>query len=143
MKVYCCKDDCKYIKDNFCESEIICINDDGNCDDFESYLEEKEWQTPYWKRMLDKDNNKVCRVQYRGKKFEINGRTFFVDYKSDYAIVTDFLTGLSCGEVCRLDNKRVDAIIHAAQKVEPPLEDLPIAIYDEKTRKFSYERVEE
>lgn len=138
MIVWCDSYECKYCEEGQCKAEVICLDEDHDCRDYESYLEEKEWQAPYWKRMLDKKNNRVCRVKYYGNEFEVKGRKFYVDYKSEYATVTDGETGLSCGSRCEIE-KRIDRIIELAPTVEPPLEELPIATYDDRTRTFTYE----
>ena len=138
MILWCDDCECKYYKDGQCVSEVVCIDECHECGSFESYREEKEWLTPFWKRMLDRDNNIVCRVQYYGNEFEVKGRKFYVEYKGDYASVTDGETGLACGQRHELE-KRIDKIIELTPAVEPRLEDLPIATYNDKTRKFTYE----
>jgi hypothetical protein len=138
MIVWCDCQECKYNEEGQCIGEVICLDQDGECEDFESYLEEKEWQTPYWKRMLDRDNNRVCRVQYYGNEFEVKGRKFYVDFKGEYSSVTDGETGLACGRKSEIES-RIDKISKAAQSVKPRLEELPIATYNDKTRKFTYE----
>lgn len=138
MTVYCRKFDCKFCDEGTCKGEIICLDEDGECEDYESYLDQKKWQTPYWKRMRDDKNNRICRVQYYGQEFEINGRKFYVDDKSDYAIATDGATGFACGQKIYIE-ERFNAIVKAAASVETPLEELPIATYDPNTRTFTYE----
>lgn len=138
MIVWCDSYECKYCEEGQCKAEVIFIDEDNECRDFESYLEEKEWQTPFWKRMLDRDNNRVCRVQYYGKEFEVKDRKFYVESKSEYATVTDGETGLSVGTKCEIQ-KFIDKIIKLTLTIEPKLEDLPIATYNDKTRKFTFE----
>ena len=137
MIVWCDSYECKYCEEGKCEAEVICIDEDNECRDFESYLEEKEWRTPFWKRMLDRDNNRVCRVRYYGKEFEVKDRKFYVESKSEYATVTDGETGVSVGEKCEIQ-KRIDKIIKLTLTIEPKLEDLPIATYNDETRKFTF-----
>lgn len=137
MIVWCDSYECKYCQEGQCEAEVIYLDEDHDCRDFESYLEEKEWQTPFWKRMLDRDNNQVCRVQYYGNEFEVKGKKFYVEYKGEYTTVTDGETGLSCGSKCELE-KRIDRIIELIPTIKPPLEELPIATYNTATRKFTY-----
>jgi hypothetical protein len=138
MIVWCDSYECKYCEEGQCKAEVIYIDEDHECRDFESYLEEKEWSIPFWKRMLDRDNDQICRVQYFGKEVEVKGRKFYVESKSEYATVTDGETGLSCGSRFELE-KRIDRIIELTPTIEPKLEELPIATYDGETRKFIYE----
>lgn len=138
MKVFCNRYDCRYQNEGECNAEIISLDEDGECEDYESYLEQKEWQTPYWKRMRDDKNSRTCRVQYYGKQIEINGRKFYIDENSNFAIATDGETGCSCGQTLYVE-ERFDQIVKAAASVETPLEELPIATYDPKTRTFTYE----
>ena len=138
MRVFCNRYDCKYQNKGECNAEIIRLDEDGECEAYENYLDQKEWQTPYWKRMNDEKNNRVCRVKWFGQEFEVKGRKFYADEKGDYVIVTDGATGLSCGQKCYIE-ERIDKIIELAATIKPPLEELPIATYDFKTRTFTYE----
>jgi hypothetical protein len=138
MKVFCNRYDCQYQNEGECCAEIISIDEDGECEDYESYLDQKEWQTPYWKRMIDRNKNQMCRVKWYGQEFEFNGRKFYVDEKGDYVLVTDGATGMSVGQRRCLE-ERIEKIIEFAPTIEPPLEGLPIATYDQKTRTFTYE----
>lgn len=138
MTVWCKREECRFCLNGICKSDVIGIDEDGECEDFESYLEQAAWQKPFWKRMIDKENNIICRVLYHGLEFEIKGRKFFVDHKGEYANATDAITGLAAGNKMYLE-ERIDKINEVAADVKPPLEELPIAIYDEKTRKFIYE----
>ena len=138
MKVLCNRYDCQFQNNGECCENIICLDEDGECMDYESYLEQKEWQTPYWKRMQDTKNNRICRVKYFGQEFEFRGRKFYVDERGDYAYVTDGATGMGCGMRWHLE-ERIDRIVEFAPKIEPPLEELPTATYDPTTRTFTYE----
>ena len=138
MIVWCDCYDCMFNREGQCGSEVLYLDEDHDCRDYESYRENEKWQTPYWKRLLDKNNNRVCRVKYYGNEFEVKGRKFYVDYKGEYASVTDGETGMHCGVRCELE-KRIDRIIELAPTIEPRLEDLPIATYDSNTRTFTYE----
>lgn len=138
MKVMCWNEECKYCLNGHCSLNELTIDEGCECECFESYFDDPEWQVPFWKRMIDRDNNRLCRVQFRGKEFKVKGRKFFVENRSDYALVTDAKTGLGCGTVAALED-RIDRIIEIGDKVEPLLESLPIATYDEETRKFTYE----
>ena len=135
MNIFCAVYDCKYMEQGLCKRGDISINEDCECEDYESYLDAEEWQKPFWKRMKDHDNNCVCRVKYYGKEIEINGRKFFAESKSAYAGLTDEITGMNSG---RIDQARdmFDKIVEATKKVYPPLLELPNATYDEKTRTF-------
>lgn len=138
MKVFCNRYDCQYQNEGVCIAAIVCIDEDGECEKYESYLDKKEWQNPYWKRMIDKNNNRICRVKYYGREFELKGRKFYVDEKGECAGVTDGATGYLCGRRFCLE-ERIDKIIELASTITPPLEELPIATYDPDTRTFTYE----
>ena len=131
MRIMCWNDECKYCLNGACSLNAITIGEDGDCECFESYFDDAEWKVPFWKRMLDKDNNRVCRVQYFGKEVEVKGRKFFVEYRSPLASVTDAKTGMACGGLNEIE-KRFDKIIEIGDTVEPSLESLPIATYDKK-----------
>lgn len=139
MNIFCRVEDCRYMECGFCKRGDISIGEDFECEDYESYLDTEEWQKPFWKRMLDKDNHRICRVRYYGKEIEIKGRKFFVESKSEYAYITDATTGYSCGKRAYVDGN-IDRIIERANEVKASLQELPIATYDEKTRTFTYEK---
>lgn len=141
MNIFCRADDCRYIENGFCKRGDISISEDCECEDYESYLDTEEWKQPFWKRMLDNDNNITCRVQYFGKEIDIEGRKFFVESRSGYAHLTDAITGYGCGTRDMAEG-RIAKIIEAASKVEVPLKELPKAKYDEINRVFTYVGVE-
>ncbi len=138
MNIFCRVDDCRYMENGFCKRGDISIDKDLECEDYESYLDTEEWKKPFWKRMLDKDNNRICRVKYYGKEMEYNGRKFFAENKSEYARLTDELTGMSSGTIEFIKNN-FDKVLEAANRVEILLQELPIALYDEQKRVFTYE----
>lgn len=137
MNIFCRVDDCRYIECGLCKRGDITISEYFECEDYESYLDTEEWRKPFWKRMLDKDNNRICRVKYYGKEIEINGRKFFAESRNGYAHLTDEITGMMAGTYDYI-KENLDLIVKASSKVETPLQELPIATYDEKTRKFHY-----
>lgn len=138
MNIFCRVDDCRYQETGFCKRGNISINEDFECEEYESYLDTEEWQKPFWKRMLDKEHSRICRVKYYGKEIEFNGRKFFAESRSEYSYLTDELTGMGSGTIEFVKNN-FDKVLEAASRVEIPLQELPIATYDEKTRKFNYE----
>lgn len=138
MNIFCAVDDCRYMEQGLCKRGDISINEDCECEDYESYHDTEEWQKPFWKRMKDDANNCVCRVKYYGKEIEINGRKFFAESKSAYARLTDEITGMSSGTIYQARDM-FDKIVEATKKVVPLLSELPIATYDEKTRTFHYQ----
>lgn len=138
MSVGCWNENCKYHEHGWCKSEHIVIGEDRDCETFEDYHEEAEWQTPFWKRIIDRDTKKIGRVKFFGKEIEVHGRIFFVESKSDYATVTDKETGLLCGEFYKLDEKRVETINEKAE-LWGSVETLPIAQRDSKTGKLTFE----
>lgn len=138
--ILCWKDNCKYQGNgSVCSCAQISIDEDGECEAFKDYHDDAEWQKVFWKRMLDRDLNKECRVKYLGKEIEIGGRFFFIEDKSYYAHLTDKETGLGCGSMAHL-NENVDIVGKIKEKAKEysPVTDLPIALYDEKRQKFSY-----
>lgn len=138
MGVYCWNENCKYNSHGCCQSNDIVIGEENDCETFVDYHEEAEWKTTFWKRMVDRETEETARVKFYGKEIEVHGRTFFVESKSGYASVTDKETGLLCGEFHKLDEKRVETINEKA-KCFGSIETFPIALYDLKTRKFTYE----
>lgn len=141
MNIFCRVDDCRYQETGFCKRGDISINEAFECEDYESYLDTEEWGKPFWKRMLDKDNDRICRVKYYGKEIEIEGRNFFADTRSEYALLTEALTGMRCGTIDYVRNNFAQ-VVESANKVDIPLQSLPIATYDENTRTFTYEETE-
>ena len=137
MTVYCQSEECKWNKCGECDRGVISLDCDNECEDFESYLDDAEWQKPYWKRIEDRKTKRVYRVLFRGKEIEIKGLKFFVDVNSYYASATEENSGLNCGERKRLE-ERIEKIIEKLAKLDlPPLESLPIGEYDKKTGKVT------
>lgn len=87
--------------------------------------------------MLDKDNNRICRVRYYGCEIEVNGRKFFAESRSKYAHLTDAITGMGAGQR-RFIMDNFDRVVKGAMEVDVPLEHLPIAEYNEHSRTFKY-----
>lgn len=141
MTVYCENDECRWNQNYECNRGVIYLDYDGECKDFESYLDDAEWKKPYWKRLVDRETNQVYRVLFHGKEIEINGVKFFVDVNNEYASATEETTGLNCGSCGELE-RRMDKIIENLSKFNlPPLESLPIGEYDKKTRKVKPKEV--
>lgn len=138
MNIFCRVDDCTYQENGDCKREYISLSEDGECECCKSYLDTDEWKKPFYKRMMDKENKCVCRVMYYGKEIEICGRVFFVESRSEYAYLTDAITGMGIG-TAEFVRENFDKIIEAEKKVGVPLGDLPIAEYDEVSRTFEYE----
>ncbi len=135
MTVYCQSEECRFNKNGECDRGVISLDCDNECEDFESCLDDPEWQKPFWKRFIDRKTKTIYRVLFRGKEIEVKGRKFFVDTNSDYALATDEITGMGCGQKQDLES-RIEKILENISKCNiPPLETLPIGIYDEKTRK--------
>jgi hypothetical protein len=66
------------------------------CDDYESFLDCKEYKDRFFKAVKTADNRVAKAVDY-GKKIELNGRVFFTQQKimdDESHIVTDKRTGL-------------------------------------------------
>ena len=146
-RVLCWRDDCKYLTDgSVCGCAVISLDEDGECESFEDYHDDEVWQTPFWKRMLALESKKECREKYLGKELEFGGRIFYIESNSYHASLTDKETGLACGSVAQL-NENVDIVgkINEAAKKYTSVMELPVAVYDEKTRKFSFpsEEIEE
>jgi hypothetical protein len=119
---------------------VISLDCDGQCGDYEDYRDDKEWQTPYWKRLMCRDPKQAVRCLFHGKEIEIGGIKFFVDVKGDYTYATEKTTGLSAGRVGELEN-RIEKIRLSIEKCDfPPLDTLPIGEYDEKTGKVSLKK---
>ncbi len=137
MTVYCQSEECRWNKNGECDRGVISLDYDNECGDFESYLDDAEWQKPYWKRLEDRETKQVYRVLFHGKEIEIKGIRFFVDVKSDYAYATEESTGLNVGYISEVEG-RIEKITEAIAKLDlPPLESLLVGEYDEKTRKVT------
>ena len=135
MIVYCQSEYCRWNAGYQCNRGAISLDLDNECEDFESYLDDEEWKSPYWKRMIDHETKQVFRVLYHGKKIEMDGVNFFVGSNSDYAIATEETTGLSCGQICDIES-RIGTIIEKMPGFNLRLlEELPVGVYDEKTRR--------
>ena len=136
MTVFCQSEECRFNQNGICTKDAIDITYDNECDAFESYLNDAEWQKPYWKRMCDRETNQIYRMLFHGKEIELNGLNFFVDTNSDYAIVTEETTGYNCGYREQLES-RIEKIIEFVSKFDqPPLETLPVGEYVPGTRKI-------
>ena len=138
--VYCNNSECKFLKNGVvCDRTNLSLNEDGECEIFEDYHNDPEWQTVFWKRMFDRERNIACRVEYVGKELEFGGRVFYVEDRQYYARLTDKETGLKVGTLADI-NENVDIVGKIKEKAKEwsPLMDLPIALYDEKSRKYSY-----
>ena len=129
MTVFCSVDDCKYFENGYCTAKIISISEDNECEDYESYLDTEEWQKPFYKRCQDRVTKKISRVLCHGKEIEVNGRKFFIESKSDYATVTDAVTGYGCCNRCDLEKRFYDILQKIAECNISPLESLPIGRY--------------
>lgn len=138
MHIFCRVEDCRYIELGLCKRNNISISEDLECEDYESYLDTEEWKKPFWKRMFDANNNLTCRVCYHGKEIEIKGRKFFVESRSNYALLTDAITGMSSGTIAFAEDN-IARIDEEARRVDVPLGDLPIATYNVISRIFTYE----
>lgn len=143
FSVFCQNDECRWNQNGECGRDVISIDYDNECQDFESYLDDAEWQKPFWKRMIDTETNQIYRVLFHGKEIEINGLKFFVEVSSSYASATEESTGLNCGERDRLES-RIEKIIEKIAKGDiPPLETFPIGEYDKKTRRVKPQQAEQ
>ena len=136
MKARCRTEDCKYFEKGYCTADIISISEDYECENYECYLDTKEWQKPFWKRLKDSETQKIYRVRFYGKEIDVNGRKFFVQSKSYYALATDAITGYGAGNQGELE-KRFEEIMQAVENLDiPPLESLPEGLYVEGTRRI-------
>lgn len=143
MTVFCQSEECRWNKSGECDRGVISLDCYNECEDFESYLDDAEWQKPYWKRLIDRETKQVYRVLFHGKEIEIKGMKFFVDVNSDYAMTTEETTGMGCGKRCDLESSIEKIIEHIAKFDMPPLETLPIGEYDVKTRKVTPKQAEQ
>ena len=143
MTVFCQSEECRWYKGGECDRGVISLDCDNECEDFESYLDDAEWQKPYWKRLIDGETKQIYRVLFHGKEIEIKGIKFFVDNNSDYAIATEETTGLGCGQRCDLESRIEKIIDNISRANYPPLETLPIGEYDKKTRRVKPNQTEQ
>ena len=127
--VFCDNAYCKWNQGGCCVLDVISICD-GECEDFEDYHDDIEWQTPYWKRMGTV--GKQYKVKYFGKRIEIGEIAVFVDTKQEDAMCTEETSGLGAGCLCDLNEERVEKIksrLATNPQDLPPLESLPTAVY--------------
>lgn len=140
--VWCYNEECKYLKDNECMADMIELDEYGACGTFENYKDDKEYKAEYFIAVNTKDK-RHGRAAKRGKKITINGIEFFTDsppLEGENAIyITHARTGLACGTV-ELVKKHWEQFIKAQEKVAD-INTLPLAEYDEKTRKYLIKEV--
>lgn len=140
--VWCYNEECKYLKDNECMADMIELDEYGACGTFENYKDDKEYKAEYFIAVNTKDK-RHGRAAKRGKKITINGNEFFTDsptLEGENAIyITHARTGLACGTV-ELVKKHWEQFIKAQEKVAD-INTLPLAEYDEKTRKYLIKEV--
>lgn len=140
MTVFCENDSCRWNENFNCCRSVISLDCDGQCEDYEDYRNDKEWQTPYWKRLMCRDSKQAVRCLFHGKEIEIGGIKFFVDVRGDYAYATEKTTGFTACRVGELEN-RIEKIRLSIEKCDfPPLDTLPIGEYDKKTGKVSLKK---
>lgn len=129
VDVFCDDTSCRWYQEGCCGRGVINICD-GECEDFEDYHDDIEWQTPYWKRMGSV--GKQYKVKFFGKKIERDGIAFFVDTNSEYATCTEEASGLNAGKLCDLDGERIEKVRDFMSKRHddlPPIESLPTAVH--------------
>ena len=129
VDVFCDDTNCRWYQEGCCGRCVINICD-GECEDFEDYHDDIEWQTPYWKRMGSV--GKQYKVKFFGKKIERDGIVFFVDTNSEYATCTEEASGLSAGCLCDLNEELVEKIkswLATDHPDLPPLDSLPEGAY--------------
>lgn len=143
VTVWCESEDCKWNKNGECDRGVISLDCDNECSDFESYLDTEEWQKPFYKRCQDRKTKKIFRVLCHGKEIELNGRKFFIESKSDYATVTDAVTGYGCCNRCDLEKRFYDIVKKIAESNISPLEALPLGEIRERGRIVSVEERKE
>ncbi len=143
MKVYCRSDDCKWFEDRYCTADVITLSEGNECEDYESYLDTAEWRKPFYKRCKCKETKQIYRVLFYGKEIELNGRKFFIESKSNYATVTDAVTGYGCCDRCDLEERFYNILQKIAESNISPLESLPLGEFRERGRIVSVEERKE
>ncbi len=140
--VWCYNEECKYLKSNECMADMIELDEYDACSTFENYKDDKEYKAEYFIAVNTKDKRRG-RAAKRGKKITINGIEFFTDsppLEGENAIyITHARTGLACGTV-ELVKKHWEQFIKAQEKVAD-INTLPLAEYDEKSRKYLIKEV--
>lgn len=140
--VWCYNEECKYLKGNECMADMIELDEYDACGTFENYKDDKEYKAEYFIAVNTKDK-RHGRAAKRGKKITINGIEFFTDsppLEGENAIyITHARTGLTCGTV-ELVKKHWEQFIKAQEKVAD-INTLPLAEYDEKSRKYLIKEV--
>lgn len=104
--VVCFCDDCKWCAENGeCNRGTITINEDYECDGFESYLED---YTESFYQACFKDGQKYRRLATNGKKIEYNGYVFYTEDKitdSGNYLLTEARTGIGVGKFNKLEER--------------------------------------
>lgn len=137
-KVYCSNYDCKHCDtEGCCTLDIVAVGDDYEygCDDYSAYYDSPEYGEKYYKAVFTVDKVKAKAEAY-GKKIEYNGRTFYTGDKvteDDDFFVTDERTGLAI-KFSYLKKHWVTYL--EVEKQYPDVDTLPLAVFDEKRRKF-------
>ena len=132
--IYCCNTDCKHYdpKSFTCTKRLVTVGEDYSygCDDYESYLDSKEYNDKYFIAVKANDGRIAKAVRY-GKKIEYNGMVFFtgsrVTEDGDFN-VTEKCTGYNAGSFSKLAD-RWDKLIEIIKRT-PDVESYPLAVYE-------------
>lgn len=143
--VFCNNEDCIHCDDyNYtCKLQSIRIGDDiyAGCEDYEGFINTKEYQTQYYKAVWAFDGNKkiAAKAISHGKRIEYNGYVFYTEGKvtnSDFYSVTDERTGCMCGQFFKLkDTTRWERFVEYSKKF-PDVASLPLAIFKDGNYKI-------
>ena len=103
--VSCWLSECKWCENGWCNRDIITIDEDMECEDFEHFRNEYKYE--YWIACY-KDGENYRKLIKRGEKIEYKGYIFFTEDKIDkYGTyrLTDERTGYSVGEFRTLESR--------------------------------------
>ena len=135
--IWCYNEHCIHCKNDNCIANVVEVNEDGECDTFENYLDTEEYRQKFY--IAVKTENGICAkaVKY-GKKLDINGVTFYTqsppNESEEYIRITHGRTGYRCLTVSAVKAK-FDLFIKRQEQVQS-VHELPLAEYDARNREY-------
>lgn len=136
--VGCWLSECKWCKNGWCQRGSITIAENLECEDFVHYADSKEYDEKHY--IAVKVEGEAAKAIKYGKKFEINGITFYTRDRTDYDgyRLTHGRTGYDVGTKERLMSCWDKFLEY--EKAIPDVETLPLA---EENADGNYELVKE
>ena len=101
--VECGRTTCKHNFCSECYEYSISIDEYGDCENFEDYRHTQEYSHKFYRAVKPDENSPMSKKADWGKKYEINGYTFFTTDNTSFpeaeavAILTESRTGANVG----------------------------------------------